>query len=185
MNKDHNINDEENEGGKPSFGDQHPFRTGNDYFERFSSRLNERIEGLDEIRAIAPVLYSLPKYNPFEVPDDYFEELPSRVSERALSSKNTLSLYGWLILLIRPRFVIPVAATLLLAFAGINYMNSLPDVPKTATEEFSLEEHLYDIDESTIIDKLTAEAVTDENSEENGIRDYLIDNNIDETNLEL
>ena len=163
-----------------------PFRTGSDYFDDFNSRLLGRISDLEEIKAMAPVLFSLPKYNPFVVPADYFEELPAKVTELARRNKKTTSPFEWFSLLIRPRFILPVAATLLIAIAGIKYMNSNAVMPKNDTEELSLEEHLYDIDESTIIDQLTAEAIDEnENTEEGSIRDYLIENNIDETNLEL
>jgi hypothetical protein len=113
--------------------------------------------------------------------------LPARVNERKAIAKERDSLADWLIMIIRPRFVIPVAATLFFAIAGINYLNRHSDLPQQAqTEEISLEEHLYDIDEATIIDQLTSDGTAEtENADDNNIRDYLIDNNIDETNLEL
>src|SRR4051812_38341175 len=115
MDKGNNISDDPEKSLPPELS-KTPFRTGNDYFEDFSARLNERIEGLEEIRSIAPVLFAIPKYNPFEVPDGYFEELPSFVSEKVIHTRRSASVTDWIMMIIRPRFVIPVAVTLFFAF---------------------------------------------------------------------
>lgn len=194
MNKDYNIsNDNEDlEGMAPKLARvdaRNPFNAGPDYFDKFSAKLQNRIDQLEEIKKIAPVLSSIPKYNPFKVPDNYFEELPTLMQERVIVNKGNKAPLEWLILLIKPRFVIPMLATLLIAVAGINYMNKHAVTSKTeATEELSLEEHLYYIDENAIIETLTADAGIENGSisdDENSIENYLIENDIDETNLEL
>ena len=110
----------------------------------------------------------------------YFDELPTRVQQRIINSKPSTSPLEWLILLIKPRFVVPVLTVAFIAVLGINYMNKNAELPKTqVAEEISLEDQLLNIDESTIIESLTAdasyetEAVT---TEDNSIENYLIDN---------
>ena len=53
-------------------------------------------------------------------------------------------------------------------------------------DEISVEEQLSTIDESTLIESLTAESTEDETkspAEEQSIENYLLDNNIDESSL--
>jgi hypothetical protein len=186
MNKDHNIPDEEeNLKGLP--GNRNPFKADQDYFKSFSSRLQNKIDGLDEIQEMAPLLSAIPKYSPFEIPAGYFDELPTLIQERVLGSKKGAS-FEWLISFFKPRFAFPALATILLLVAGITYMNKTTKLPDTElAEELSLEERLYEIDESTLIESLTAENIIENTAtrDENSIENYLIDNNIDETTLEL
>ena len=144
-------------------------------------------EWFEEIKEEAPVLASIPKYNPFEVPVDYFEELPTIVQQRAINAKPKTILLEWLLLLIKPRFAFPVLTTLLIAVAGINYMNKNADMPKTeVAEEITTEDQLYNIDEATIIESVNVNQSNENTTvsgEENNIQNYLLENNVDETNL--
>jgi hypothetical protein len=163
-----------------------PFKADTDYFENFESRLKQNIDGLDEIKTEAPYLYNIPKYNPFEVPAHYFDEVPTIIQQRCIESKPAISIIDWLLLLIKPRFAVPVLATIFIAISGIHFMEKNADLPKTETaEEISVEEQLYNIDESTIVEALTTEpADLKQNNANENIENYLIDNDIDETNLE-
>jgi hypothetical protein len=158
-----------------------------DYFNSFGSRLQSRMEDLDELEAIAPELLSIGKSNSFAVPSDYFDELPTRIQERTQKPSSSSQITEWLLLLIKPRFAFPMIVILFLAFAGINFMNknaelNVPD----PTNELTLEDHLYYIEESDIIDQLS-EKMSSDNSilseNENNIEDYLLDNDVDESNL--
>ncbi len=157
----------------------------NVYFDAFTSKLQNRIDDEEEIKAFAPTLLSIDKYNPFEVPPDYFEELPTIVQERVIQSKNTSS-FEWLFLLFKPRFAIPFIAIICISFAGIYYMNNQTTIKNEANEELSLEDHLYYIDEADIVEQLTADASTENENisdDENSIENYLLENNIEESNL--
>ncbi|MGQ0827316.1 MAG: hypothetical protein ACT4ON_02855 [Bacteroidota bacterium] len=175
-------NNREHEGFKGT----NPFKTGVDYFENFNSKLQNSIDGFEEIKTIAPVLSSIPKYNPFEVPVNYFDELLTIVQQRCIESKSN-TILEWLTLLIKPRFVIPAFATVLIAIAGIHFMNKNAVLaPTVIVEGLTIEEQLYTIDEATIIEKLTADATIETGSileNDNSIEDYLIDHDIDEANL--
>ncbi|MBL0329072.1 MAG: hypothetical protein IPP64_06575 [Bacteroidetes bacterium] len=78
-------------------------------------------------------------------------------------------------------------AIVFLTIVGINYMNKKAEVINTTMlEELSLEDQLYYINETDIIEQLTADASLDVETspeEENSIEDYLIENNIEESKL--
>lgn len=192
MNNDHNIADEDNNlnGMAPKLsklGAKHPFNPSDDYFNAFTSKLQNRIEDEEDIRSIAPTLLSIDKYSPFEVPADYFEELPTLIQEKVIAQQTPSFSFEWLKLLFRPNFAIPLIAVVFLVVVGINYMNKKAEVMKTdVMEELSLEDQLYYINETELIEQLTADASLEEatySEEENSIEDYLIDNNIEESKL--
>lgn len=164
-----------------------PFKVNDSYFEKFTSKLQNRIDDFEETYSDAPVLSNIAKYNEFETPAAYFEELPTRVQERIISNKPSSSILEWLILLIKPRFVVPVLSVVFMAVIGINFMNKNAELPKIGiAEEISVEDQLYNIDESTIIESFTADANTENESipsEDNSIENYLIENGVEETNL--
>lgn len=195
MNNDHNISSEDNDlnGMAPKLSklksNRHTERSrsaDDDYFNSFKSKLQNRIEDEEDIKVLAPTLLSIDKYNPFEVPTDYFEELPSIVQERVIASKNKPSYFEWLFLFLKPRFVLPMLAIVFVSIVGIKYLNNKVEVKTETSEDLSLEDHLYYIDETDIIDQLTADASVETEStsdDDNSIENYLIDNNIDESNL--
>lgn len=191
MSEEHNISNEDNDlnGMAPKLSklsSNNPFNASNDYFDSFTSKLQNRIEDEEDIKAIAPTLLSIDKYNPFEVPADYFEDLPTIVQERVIATKNESSLPQWLLLLFKPRFAVSMMAIVFVSIVGIKYMNNKAEVKTETAEELSLEDHLYYIDENDIIDQLTADASIETESaseDDNSIENYLLDNNIDESNL--
>jgi hypothetical protein len=199
MNTDHNIlNEDDNlnemaptlsklRSKDPFFRSERNPDAANDYFNSFGSRLQSRMEDLDELEANAPTLLSIGKSNSFVLPPDYFDELPSRIQERIQKPSNSSSITEWLLLLINPRFAFPMIAILFLAVAGINFMNKNAELNATTPpNELSLEDHLYYIEESDIIEQLTENMSSDnsiQSENEKNIEDYLLDNDVDESNL--
>jgi len=164
-----------------------PFKANEDYFESFTAKLQNEIEDYEEIKNEAPTLANISKYNPFEVPKDYFEYFPTIIQQRVIITRQTTSVLEWLLLLIKPRFVVPFLATVFIATSGINFMNKNAVAPKIeVAEEMTTEEQLYNIDEGTILETLYAseDAENDNASTDDGsIKNYLMDNNIDESNF--
>ena len=208
MNDDHNISNEDNDlnGMAPKLSklksdslrhterDQRSVipsgvegRSADDsYFDSFTSKLQNRIEDEEEIKALAPTLLSIDKYSPFEVPKDYFEELPTIIQERVIESSKKSSGLEWLFLLFRPRFAVPMIVILFVSIAGIYYINNNSIKNVELVEELSLEDNLYYINETDILEHLTADASIENESvseDDNSIENYLLDNNIDESNL--
>lgn len=182
MNTVNNIPENED----PQFnkgGNKNPFGTGPGYFESFNEKLKGRIEQYEELRSEAPLLSNIPKYNPFEVPASYFDELPAIVQQKCISSQKLPAL-EWLKMLFRPNFAIPVLTVMLIAFAGIHYLNQSSEKNNYVSETVSIEEQLQNIDETTIIDALADASVneSDADPESENIKEYLLDNHIDEIN---
>jgi hypothetical protein len=177
MNNSINILDEELNGQNK----KNPFETGNDYFEKFNSKIQNRIEEYEELSVIAPILSAIPKYNPFETPKDYFEELPTTVQEQIIETKNTLTLKEWLVQVFKPRFWAPVLTVLIVAFTGIHYLNTT-NTTQTISDDYSLYDELEKIDESTLIDQVVEQNNEETSSEDELVVEYLIENNIEELN---
>ncbi len=192
MNKEDNISDDQEEGLNglspklSKIKDNNPFEADPDYFENFAGKLQHQIDELEEIKEEAPLLLAIPKYNPFEVPKGYFDELPTIIQQRCADVKPPLSIIEWVLCFVKPRFAIPIFATILLAIAAIYVMNKNGELPQIQfADEAAIEEQLYNIDETTIIDALTDDADNlKQNNTNECIENYLIDNNIDESNFE-
>jgi hypothetical protein len=184
-----NIYNNDHEGLDPELnkpGNKNPFGTGAGYFESFADKIRSRVEEYEEIRNDAPLLSNIPKYNPFDTPSGYFDELPSVVQQKCIDFKTKSSVPPWILMIFRPRIVIPAICVILIAFAGFHFLNkNNTDVKNMYTEEMSIDEQLMNIDESTLVEAL-ASASTDEaesDPENETIKEYLMDNNIDESNL--
>lgn len=162
-------------------GKETGYRIDPNYFDDFQERLDRSVADLEEIRTIAPILYSIPKHHPFGVPKDYFDELATRVSSHTVKGE---SWFSSIKLWFKPRFALPVLTTLLIAITAIRHIDSL-GIPCTAVEnqEITTEEQLYSIDEDLMIDQLSADntTVTEQNSD---VENYILENTLDETNLE-
>ena len=191
MNNDHNISNEDNDlnGMAPKLSklsSNNPFNPSNDYFDSITSKLQNRIDDEEEIKAFAPTLLSIDKYNPFEVPKDYFEKLPTIIQERVVESKEKSTIVDWLFWLLKPRLSVSLTLVLFISIVGVYYINKNNVKNIESMEELSLEDNLYYINENDILEHLTADATTENISiseDDSSIEDYLLDNNIDESNL--
>jgi hypothetical protein len=162
-----------------------PFKAGDDYFESFSISLQNEISDYEELKEESPILANLPKYSPFEVPANYFDEFATSIQQTIINKKTKTSIFEWLVLLIKPRFAVPVLATLLIAIAGINFMDKESEkLYPSLADEPTVEEQLLNIDEMSLIESLPVkenyETINDDNEK---IKNYLIENNIDEVSL--
>lgn len=170
-----------------SMNRKNPFGVDASYFEDFETKLNDRITGFEELKTEAPFLATIPKYNPFEVPAGYFDEFPNQLQELITIQQPRFSFKEWLFQFIRPNFVFPVVTTIVIAIVAIQVVNRQVERPKKdMTADLSIEEQLYPIDESTLVDLLNANTNETESMASSGdetITNYLIDNNVDETIL--
>jgi hypothetical protein len=178
--------DQNEEDFNPSFngGKKNPFSPGPDYFSSFSDKISARIQDLDEIAADAPLLTEIPRYNLFDVPGGYFDELPTLIQQKCNDKKDKTSFLDWLLLLIRPNFAIPVACVIALAVSGIYFLNRSEGEKMVIVQELTVEEQLQQIDESTMIDALASVSTEESDPENEMIKEYLIENDIDEQNID-
>ncbi|MBL0103805.1 MAG: hypothetical protein IPP51_08655 [Bacteroidetes bacterium] len=159
-----------------------PFRVPDNYFEAFPGQMDKIISQL-------PDFEKSPAVNPFSVPDGYFEQLPLQINEAILASdKKTRSWKEILIAALRPSISIPSVLTVSLAITAFFFFTKIHriDVPaysEISNEEFNSSTIALEVDESTLIQVLTDENI-ETSSIEDSYEEYLLDNNIDITQLE-
>jgi hypothetical protein len=145
------------------------------YFDNLHQSIMDKIETLPDFEKSAVK-------NPFNVPENYFERLPIDISQ-IISEKNSLSESR--IFFNRPRFIIPVAFATIIILAGIFFTKQ----NKTAdyqSQEISLDElknstYIECIDEDLFVDAIAQQTSV---TEDENIKQYLIDNNIDLSQIE-
>lgn len=173
MKKD--INKEEEKLRKALKGNE-PFNVPPAYFDELPGKIMDQINTLPDLSKNAQI-------NPFIVPDGYFENLPSIVSENILVQKSKLEL--WLSSIQRPRIAIPIAFATIILLVGLFFykQSSVSNVPvqELTAEDLSNSNFIQSIDEDYIVD-IIANQTTD-NSDES-IEQYLIDNNVELTQIE-
>ena len=73
-----------------------PFKADDNYFDSFTSKLENRITDLEDIKSEAPVLINIPIFNTFETPGNYFDEFPTRIQKAVLNKGSETSIWEWL-----------------------------------------------------------------------------------------
>ena len=143
-------------------------------------------EEFDDFKKDAPKLSSMDKRNPFVVPEQYFETLSSRIQDQIASENKHPQWITFLKSLLLPKVAIPAIACCLLLGVGLKFLKK-PEVTNTNSkgtltfDELSETDFVNYIDEEQIIIEIEQQkSVTTNNSE---IEDYLIENNIDESEL--
>lgn len=176
------MNNELNNEDLEGLSKNQPFKTGNDYFENFANTIQNKVNDYEELSSIAPILSSIPKYNPFELPKNYFDDFAYNMQTNIPKSK-TLSVKEWLMMIIKPKFAIPVFTVALLASVAIKYTNNAIQKNNYTNYEYTFDDAIQNIDESIIIDELVKNSSPEKSSEQQEILDYLIENNIDENRI--
>lgn len=121
--------------------------------------------------------------SPFSVPDGYFEKLPGKISDRIVI--NRTGSHGWLASLLRPKIAIPAVFAVVLLIAGI-YFYSIKSVTYKSSSEISANDiensgYIFRMDEELFVDALEDGSG---NSKDESFEEYLIDNNIDLSQIE-
>jgi hypothetical protein len=135
---------------------------------------------------------SFPKENPFEVPSDYFEYLPSLIQDRiaAQTKKVKVLTLDWFTA--KTQMLAVAASVVIVCLIGINYWNKSsntavngPVASVTKPAERTLDEHIENVDESTLEEALAEEGTDNKQqpriqlASNDHIVNYLIDNQID------
>lgn len=166
-----------------SLREQESFRTPDGYFENLPDIIQHQIQQIPDFEKSAVV-------NPFTVPQDYFEKLPFAVSQAVEQSQHaSFSLRTLIAQFKRPSVSLAFASLALVLFISIRFFSreiiiQAPDSGLTV-EELTHSVSLDELDENMLIDLLAEQnqdaSVNDQNQ---NIEQYLIDNDIDITQLE-
>lgn len=153
-----------------------------DIFESFS-------EDEQELRNLAPHLFSIKKENPFQVPKDYFDSLPTIVQEQCVQKKKSrpFGIWQWLsenILSPQISFALSILIITLSIISINKYFvspNSVNSKVTVTVEEVVNSTYLNDLDEDILIETLANQKVhnTKKNNKNKEVEDYLIDHDID------
>ena len=155
---------------------ENPFEVPANYFDDLTLMIERRIAATE--------LTVIPKENPFEVPAGYFERLNADITDNVIASKKQKS-FAWKALFSRPKLAVSFA-TLALAVVFVFKFSTFNKIDKYSfsEQEISNSHFINDIDEGTIIETLYSEtkpnAAIQKQSE---IENYLLDNNIDESQI--
>jgi len=156
---------------------ENPFTVPANYFEVLPEMIAMNIA--------ATRLEGIPNENPFTVPANYFERLNSEIQDKVIASKKKegFDLIG---LLWKPKFslsLITVAVALVIIFKFTANHNVNNDKFAFSMKEVVNSGELNDIDESTIIETLSANNKTISSPKQGEIEKYLLDNNVDESQI--
>ncbi|MEO8148466.1 MAG: hypothetical protein ABI723_12550 [Bacteroidia bacterium] len=148
----------------------------------------------DELRKDAPKLFGMEKKNPFEVPDGFFDSFSSKIQDKIAAEKKQSV---WSLIyqnITRPKVAIPVLASVCIIVVGIKFLYTPGSINRNdevaiTYNDLSQSAYLDDIDESVLTDALnqtTSTVNSDSKTESDSYRieNYLIENNIDVTDLE-
>jgi len=151
-------------------GSQGEFSVPAHYFEELPDRISKMVQ--------SPDFESEPAVNPFSTPDGYFHRLPIEVSDRISSGARVPSFRPY------PRLAAIALASIIIAACVlfiVKVQNYNPTSTQITLEDIRKSNYLYAIDEDLIVDAYmnVEKTITNESIEQ-----YLIDNNIDITQLE-
>ena len=146
------------------------------YFENLPGKIMDQIIALPDFETPAVI-------NPFHAPEGYFETLPLSISEKIIAKKPTL--YSWINNLQRPRIAIPIAFATVL-FLAILFIIKQQTVKSDNIQEFTIDDlknstYIQCMDEDLFVDFISTQNVS---KSDDSFEQYLIDNNIELTQIE-
>jgi hypothetical protein len=154
-----------------------------------NSILNE-----ENLKKETPLLHSIPKRNPFTVPEGYFDGLPSSILEKCRETAKipTFSKIFWLF---RPQWM--MAVSVCAVCLGFLFRNNTPASFETLASQVSdsaiynhLQNNIDFVDVGSLEDAvqsegtLTQPAQSDTATDQQDEINYLINHNIDATDIE-
>ncbi len=157
-------------------GNEKPFHVPNGYFEELPSNIMDQINALPDLNNTSTV-------NPFNIPEGYFENLPSSITEIIVKHKSRTE--SWFERLFRPRIAIPIAFATIFFLAGLYFYKQksivIPPVQQLSADDLRNTNYLLTMDEYLFVDVLAGQK---EVLSDKSIEQYLIDNNIELSQLE-
>lgn len=153
------------------------------YFEALPNSVMDRINSLPDF-STAP----LENANPFEVPDHYFDHLSVQISDRIAATNQPKS---WLKRALQPIIYAPAMLSAAMVIFGFIYFNRqhtfTVDQQSCSVEDLNTSGYIESMNETDLIDFLAEQSSdkdTKESKESGELDEYLLDNNIDISQLE-
>jgi len=155
------------------------FTTPDGYFHSLPSEVMKKIESLPDFETQA-------KANPFKTPEGYFDSLPTIIQQRILDqNKNKKPAIAWLTGVFNnpvPKYAVVVVSLFLVIFFSVKYftrtikVDYVQEAPPTEQLEAF---YLSQLDENVLSEVYAEESIISEDVQENGIENYLLENDID------
>jgi hypothetical protein len=157
-----------------------PFITPDGYFDSLNAGVMKSIGSI-------PGLASVAEENPFKVPAGYFDALPTIIQQKIIdgSAKRVSGLEWFIQGLSRPvpKYALAFASVILVLLLSTRYFTrtvkvefAAEQLPETEQAEVA---YLSQLDESVLADVYEEEAASAAVSQDEGIENYLLDNDID------
>lgn len=156
-----------------------PFATPEGYFDEMNSEVMNKIQSI-------PGVESVSNENPFAVPAGYFENLPSEIQQKIIereTRKNAIAQWiGDVVMRPVPKFTLALASIVLVIVFSAKYFTRTVkvDYVQQQPESEQLDAvYLQQLDESTLAEVFTEETTSVTGSQDAGIENYLLDNDVD------
>ncbi|KQS42029.1 hypothetical protein [Pedobacter sp. Leaf194] len=154
---------------------ENAFLVPENYFEELTEMIETRIA----------IEHSLKADNKFAVPENYFETLQSRITAK-IEAEQVINKEAKIIPLWRRSFVKYASAACFVVISSFGvyfYQNNQTEanvnIPQMQSADLASEQMLYDIDETTIIDHLEAQNISNTNTtsaSDTEVENYILNN---------
>lgn len=159
---------------------ENPFAVPVGYFDSLNTEVMKKIESLPDFESVS-------SENPFQVPTGYFESLPTIIQQRIVENKSKrISIGEWIAEVFSrpvPKYALAIASVILVIFLSTKYFTRTIKVDYVDQQIPDSEQldafYLQQVDESTLAEVYSEESSTMTESQDQGIENYLLDNDID------
>jgi hypothetical protein len=155
---------------------ENPFTVPDGYFDSLSGSIQQQIQSLPDFEKTAAK-------EQFKVPEGYFDSLPTIIQQRIIEERKKRFSWGEIVdgIFFRPKFALVLASVAILIVFSLKYFNRpisvQPELAEVSLTDLSNSLYLADIDETLLADAVAMQtSAADENET---LKEYLIDNNID------
>jgi hypothetical protein len=156
---------------------ENPFIVLDGYFDSLSNSIEQQIQSLPDFDKVA-------ESEQLKVPEGYFDSLPTIIQQRIIDEKKKRTSWGEIVdgIFFKPKFALALASVAVWVVFSIKYFNRpinvQPEVAEVSLTDLGNSIYLADIDETLLADAVAMQTLT--SGEENEtLKEYLIDNNID------
>jgi hypothetical protein len=160
---------------------ENPFIVPDDYFDSLSRSIQQQVQSLPDFEKTAAKEH-------FKVPEGYFDSLPTIIQQLIIDEKKKRISWGEIVdgIFFRPKFALALASVAMLIVFSVKYFNRpisvQPVVAEISASDISGSTYFAEIDETLLAEAVAMHIATDE-QKETSLEDYLIENNIDISQL--